>query len=116
MCYQLRKTPARFPHCKGKSQGNCILFEPEEDYVEWCGEARERGSQCSPLTGTSRGAATKRHLNCRKHRDGSNPNPNPKPDRDGTDEGSGPGGDGGSGTAGSASGNGNGGSMITVGA
>ncbi|KAK2736822.1 hypothetical protein FQN55_001411 [Onygenales sp. PD_40] len=114
MCYQLRKTPARFPNCKGKSQGNCILFEPEEDYVEWCGPARERGSQCSSLTGTSQGAATKRHLNCRKHRDGSNPNPGP--DRDGTDEGSGPGGDGGSGTAGSASGNGNGGSMITVGA
>ncbi|KAL4811679.1 hypothetical protein BDW67DRAFT_171502 [Aspergillus spinulosporus] len=68
MCWQLWKTPARFPDCQGKSQGNCISFDPTHDHIQWCEPAEKRGSICDPVTPTSRGSSTKRNQDCPAHR------------------------------------------------
>ncbi|OJD12950.1 hypothetical protein AJ78_06538 [Emergomyces pasteurianus Ep9510] len=75
MCWQMRKTPARFPDCTGKAQGNCINFDPTEDYVKWCDPARARNSQCEHLTPTSQASSTKRRVNCPRHRAIAQPPP-----------------------------------------
>lgn len=50
MCWERLKTPARFPDCKGKAEGNCTLFDPDHDHIQWCVEAVARGSVCNPVT------------------------------------------------------------------
>lgn len=68
MCWQRWKTPVKFPDCKGKSQGNCIEFDPPNDHIQWCVEAEKRGSMCNPVTPTSQGSSTKCGHNCPAHR------------------------------------------------
>ncbi|KAG5294789.1 hypothetical protein I7I48_11458 [Histoplasma ohiense] len=73
MCWQMRKTPATFPDCRGKSQGNCILFDPVEDHIQWCVPAVQRGSHCESPIPTTQASSTRRKANCPKHRDRSSP-------------------------------------------
>merc|ERR1711879_1069881 len=68
MCFARYKTPARFPDCKGKTEGNCMLFEPTKDHIQWCEKAEERGSICDPVTPTTQTSSTKRKLSCPQHR------------------------------------------------
>ncbi|RAL01432.1 uncharacterized protein BO80DRAFT_380796 [Aspergillus ibericus CBS 121593] len=68
MCWQRRKTPAKFPDCKGKSQGNCILFDPTENHVKWCVEADQRGSACPNPVITTQTSSTRRKVDCPRHR------------------------------------------------
>jgi hypothetical protein len=77
----MHKTPARFPDCTGRSQGNCINFDPVEDHIKWCVLAEQRGSQCANPIQTSQASSTKRNMNCPQHR--NKPDPSPKAaDRD----------------------------------
>ena len=68
MCWQRWKTPAKFPDCKGKSQGNCIEFEPARDHIQWCVSAEQRNNICNPVTPTSQGSSTRRGHDCPAHR------------------------------------------------
>lgn len=68
MCWQRRKTPAKFPDCKGKDQNNCIEFDPTHDHIQWCIPAEQRGSVCETVTPTTETSSTKRKRNCPAHR------------------------------------------------
>lgn len=83
MCFQRRKTPARFPDCKGGAEP-CSTHDPDHDYVEQCDDAIARGQECDNPTQTSEASSTKRKRDCPKHRDQKKlPKPLSKPKRDG---------------------------------
>ncbi|KMU75149.1 hypothetical protein CIHG_09752 [Coccidioides immitis H538.4] len=72
MCFQMRKTPARWPDCTG-GIGPCSTHEPDHDYIQWCKPAEQRGSQCESPTPTSQASSTKRKRNCPNHRSQGKP-------------------------------------------
>lgn len=90
MCWHMRKTPARFPNCQGRSQRNCINFDPDEDYIKWCIPAEQRGNQCETTIPTTQTSSTKRGINCPRHRT----KPNPTSEEGSGGDNSGGGGDG----------------------
>ncbi|KAL5340625.1 hypothetical protein BJX70DRAFT_360768 [Aspergillus crustosus] len=46
----------------------CLNFDPVNNHIRWCVLAEQRGMMCSWITPTSQGAATKRRMNCPRHR------------------------------------------------
>ncbi len=68
MCYKIHATHTRFPHCTQKYTRDCLLLDPEQDYIQWCGRAEERGRICAVVVSTSMGSSTKRRVNCPRHR------------------------------------------------
>lgn len=68
MCWYMRKTPARFPSCKGKPENNCINFDPFGDYFQWCMPAEQRGRQCEVPIISTQASSTKRGKDCPRHR------------------------------------------------
>ncbi|KAL4993876.1 hypothetical protein BDV10DRAFT_177933 [Aspergillus recurvatus] len=73
MCWQMRKTLVKFPDCKGRTQGDCINFDPVEDYIQWCMSADQRGSVCDSPAPTTQSSSTRRGINCPRHRGNTGP-------------------------------------------